>query len=166
MEVYECQEHSTKTVGFVWWFLQNKVGLAVCFGWVFKSAYLEERLGDGFAQRCAFYLEVSSVRIGLSLTFGEQSISSILCVSCNFKLDLSYCIVFWGDHRRSWNKAGQNQVCQGFELCSEVNKEPVELGSVSKMCSSWLLFWGTWPRTGATPVIFVVVPFTSLWMDR
>lgn len=109
MEVYECQEHSTKTVGFVWWFLQNKVGLAVCFGWVFKSACLEERLGDGFAQRCAFYLEVSSVRIGLSLTFGEQSISSILCVSCNFKLDLSYCIVFWGDHRRSWNKAGQTR---------------------------------------------------------
>lgn len=99
MEVYECQEHSTKTVGFVWWLLQNKVGLALCFGWVFKSAYLEEHLGDGFAQRCALYLEVSSVRIGLSLTFGEQSISSILCVSCNFKLDLSYCIVFPGDHR-------------------------------------------------------------------
>ena len=40
-----------------------------CFGCVFRSACLEELLGDGFARRCAVYLEVSCVRIELSLIF-------------------------------------------------------------------------------------------------
>lgn len=72
MELYESQEYSQPDqLGFVWWLLQTKVWLAVCFGCVFKRAYLEDHLGDGFAQRCILYVEVSSIRIGHSLTFWE-----------------------------------------------------------------------------------------------
>lgn len=75
MKVRERQGRSTKTEEFRLAVPPEQSVVRSALGALSKAFIWEGHLVDGFAQRCALYLEVSSVRIGLSLIFCEQSVS-------------------------------------------------------------------------------------------
>lgn len=84
MKVHERQEHSTKTKEFRLAVPPEQSVVHAALGVLSKAFIWEGHLGGGFAQRCALYLEVSSVRIGLSLIFWEQSVSFSIISALQF----------------------------------------------------------------------------------